>query len=48
MMAADEIILSSTSHPQLRVAQVDGQPVGLRDPERVARLRACYLAEIGQ
>ena len=48
MMAADEIILSSTSHPSMRVAQVDGQPVGLRDPERVARLRACYLAEIGQ
>ncbi len=46
MMAADEIIMSSTSHPSMRVMEVDGQPAGMKDPELVGKLRACYMEDI--
>ncbi len=43
---ADEILMSSTSHPSMRVMELDGVPVGRKDAETVNRLREKYLAEI--
>ncbi len=48
MAQADEIIISSTSHPSMRVKMLDGKPVGMKNPELVKKLRDCYLAEIGR
>lgn len=39
MMAADEIIVTSSSHLLVYVNEVDGKPVGGGDPETLARLR---------
>ena len=46
MMAADEIIISSTWVRSMRVMEVDGQPAGMKDPELVGKLRACYMEDI--
>ena len=48
MEQADEIIISSTSHPSMRVKMMDGKPVGMKNPELVKKLRDCYLSEIGK
>ena len=42
---ADEIIISSSSAFAIRVAHVDGQPVGGKDPETFNRLREALEAE---
>ncbi len=43
---ADEIIMSSTSHPSMRVREIDGTAVGGRSEELVGKLRARYLEEV--
>lgn len=48
MAKADEIIVSSTSHPSMRAMELDGKPVGMKDPETVGKLRQKYLEAIGQ
>lgn len=48
MMDADEVIVSSTSHPSMRAREIDAKPVGQKNPELVQKLRDCYLAEIGK
>lgn len=45
---ADEIIVSSTSHPSMRAVSLDGQAVGGKNPELVQKLRDAYLAEVNQ
>lgn len=45
---ADEILVTSTSHPSMRAIQLDGQPVGGRNPELIQKLRDKYLGEIGR
>lgn len=45
---ADEIIISSTSHPSMRAMELDGKPVGMKAPELVEKLRRMYLGEIGR
>ena len=46
MMAADEIIMSSTSHPSMRVMEVDKTPAGMKDPALVKKLRDMYMEDI--
>lgn len=48
LAAADEIIISSTSHPSMRAMELDGRPVGMKNPELVQKLRDRYLEEINQ
>ncbi len=43
LMNADEIIVTSSSALCMRVASVDGIPVGGRDPERLKVLQEAYL-----
>lgn len=43
---ADEIIVSSTSHPSMRAMELDGKAVGMKNPELVQKLREKYLEEI--
>lgn len=43
---ADEIIISSTSHPSMRAMELDGRPVGMKNPKLVQKLRDLYLEEI--
>lgn len=45
---ADEIIVSSTSHPSMRAMELDGRPVGMKAPKLVEKLRRMYLDEIGR
>ncbi len=45
LKAADEVIISASSTFGIRVAHVDGQPVGGKDPETYARLREALEAE---
>lgn len=45
---ADEIIVSSTSHPSMRAMELNGRPVGMKNPELVEKLRKKYLEGIGQ
>ncbi len=47
MAQADEIIISSTSHPSMRAMELDGKSVGMKNPEIVKRLRDKYMEEIG-
>ncbi len=47
LKAADEIIMSSTSHPSMRVCEIDGEAVGMKDAATVEKLRRRYLEEIG-
>ena len=47
MAKADEIIVSSTSHPSMRAMELDGEDVGMKNPEIVAKLREKYMQEIG-
>ncbi|MDO5418373.1 MAG: D-amino acid aminotransferase [Lachnospiraceae bacterium] len=48
LMDADEIIVSSTSHPSMRAMEVDKKPAGMKNPELVQKLRDRYLEEINQ
>ncbi len=48
MLEADEIIMSSTSHPSMRVMEIDGQAAGMKDKDLVQKLRDRYMEEIGQ
>lgn len=48
MMDADEIIISSTSHPSMRVMEIDGQAAGMKAGDLVQKLRDRYMEEIGQ
>ena len=45
LLAADEIITSSSSALCLRAGMVDGQPAGLRDPERYDRIHDEIIRE---
>ena len=44
---ADEIIVSSTSHPSMRAMELDGKAVGMKNPELVKKLREKYMQEAG-
>ena len=43
---ADEIIVSSTSHPSMRAMELDKKAVGMKNPELVEKLRKKYMDEI--
>lgn len=43
MMEADEILVSSTSKLCVQAIEIDGIPVGQKDPERFERLQNAYL-----
>lgn len=45
---ADEVLVTSTSHPSMRAMEVDGCPVGMKDPETIAKLRAKYMEDIAK
>ncbi len=47
LMEADEIIMSSTSHPSMRVMELDGKAVGMKNPKLVQKLRDQYMEAIG-
>ncbi len=44
---ADEIIISSTSHPIMRAMELDGKAVGRKNPQVITMLREKYMKEIG-
>lgn len=44
---ADEIIISSTSHPIMRAMELDGKAVGRKNPQVISMLREKYMKEIG-
>ncbi|NBH72761.1 D-amino acid aminotransferase [Clostridiaceae bacterium] len=46
MAEADEIIVSSTSHPSMRAMELDKKAVGMKNPELVKKLRDKYMEEI--
>lgn len=46
MAEADEIIVSSTSHPSMRAMELDGKAIGMKNPELVEKLRKKYMDEI--
>ena len=46
MAEADEIIVSSTSHPSMRAMELAGKAVGMKNPEIVEKLRERYREEI--
>ena len=43
---ADEILVTSSSNVCLRVSELDGKPVGGKDPENFERLRSALYKEI--
>lgn len=47
MAQADEIIVSSTSHPSMRARELDEKAIGMKNPEIVRKLREKYMQEIG-
>ena len=47
MEEAEEIIVSSTSHPSMRAMELDGKAVGMKNAELVKKLRDKYMEEIG-
>ena len=47
MAEAEEIIVSSTSHPSMRAMELDGKAVGMKNAELVKKLRDKYMEEIG-
>ena len=46
LKGADEILVSSTSHPSMRVREIDGVAVGMKDAAAVEKLRKMYLDEV--
>ncbi len=48
MMDADEIIMSSTSHPSMRVMEIDKKPAGMKAKSLVNKLRDKYMEDIGR
>jgi len=46
MREADEILVTSSSNVCLRVNELDGKPVGGKDPETFERLRSALYKEI--
>ena len=46
LMEADEIIMSSTSHPSMRAMELDGRAVGMKAPDLVRKLRDKYMEAI--
>ena len=46
MAEAEEIIVSSTSHPSMRAMELDGKAIGMKNPELVEKLRKKYMDEI--
>lgn len=47
MAEAEEIIVSSTSHPSMRAMELDGKAVGMKNAELVKKMRDKYMEEIG-
>ena len=47
MAEAEEMIVSSTSHPSMRAMELDGKAVGMKNAELVKKLRDKYMEEIG-
>lgn len=46
LRAADEVIISSSSNLCARGVELDGQPVGGKDPDTLRRLREAYAAKV--
>ncbi len=44
MMDADEVMVLSTSKVMTRADEIDGKPVGMKDPETFMKLRNAYFA----
>lgn len=45
LIQADEVIVSSTSGACMRAVEIDGMPVGKKNPEMLEKLRSQYIAE---
>ena len=48
LYTADEILVTSTSHPSMRVMELNKRAVGMKNPELIQKLRDKYLSEIGK
>mgnify|MGYP006988364030 FL=1 len=44
-MAADEVIVSSSSTLCIQAVEIDGKPVGGKDPVRLGRIRSAVYQE---
>ena len=45
LMAADEVIVSSSSTLCIQAVEIDGKPVGGKDPVRLGRIRSAVYQE---
>lgn len=48
LYTADEILVTSTSHPSMRAMELNKKSVGMKNPELIQKLRDKYLSEIGK
>ena len=48
LYTADEILVTSTSHPSMRAMELNQKAVGMKNPELIQKLRDKYLNEIGK
>ena len=48
LYTADEILVTSTSHPSMRAMELNKRAVGMKNPELIQKLRDKYLSEIGK
>ena len=48
LYTADEILVTSTSHPSMRAMELNKKTVGMKNPELIQKLRDKYLSEIGK
>lgn len=48
LYTADEILVTSTSHPSMRAMELNQKAVGMKNPELIQKLLDKYLNEIGK
>ena len=48
LYTADEILVTSTSHPSMRAMELNQKSVGMKNQELIQKLRDKYLNEIGK
>ena len=48
LYTADEILVTSTSHPSMRAMELNKRAVGMKNPELIQKLRDQYFNEIGK
>ena len=46
LYTADEILVTSTSHPSMRAMELNKRAVGMKNPELIQKLRDQYFNEI--